>query len=396
LTKSILKAGTEQPKSVTVLTYRNLLNLIDVPNLLRSVELPKYKQILEELRGNIHSGHYSEGGRLPSEAELGVGFSVSRLTVQRALKELQIEGLVDRRAGSGTYVSRRKECKGHLFGLLIPGLGETEIFEPICQGMAKAGRVGGDALLWGDTTHGVEVRAYHAMQLCRDYIDRRVSGVFFAPIEGIPDKDAVNLSITEMLSKASIPIVLLDRCIFPYPGRSRFDLVGIDNRRAGYKMTQHLFDRGCRRPAFMAKTDTAPTVAARIAGFKDAAVANGCCPDRVVHGNPADVVAIREAIDRLSPDGFVCANDTTAVQLMQTLDTLGIGVPDPVRIAGVDDVRYAKHLRVPLTTLHQPCIAMGETAIQVMLSRIAQPNLPARDILLDCHIVERKSCGEAR
>ena len=64
-------------------------------------------------------------------------------------------------------------------------------------------------------------------------------------------------------------------------------------------------------------------------------------------------------------------------------------------IVGIDDVRYAKLLRVPLTTLWQPCQEIGEAAIDVMLSRIARPELPARDILLDCQLIVRESCGEA-
>jgi GntR family transcriptional regulator of arabinose operon len=273
-------------------------------------------------------------------------------------------------------------------------LGETEIFEPICRGMARAGRSGGHALLWGDTLHSVETGANQARQLCSEYIERRVSGVFFASIEGVADKDALNLVISETLAAARIPLVLLDRCIYSYPQRSRFDLVGIDNRRAGYRMTQHLIDRGCRRPAFLGKPHSAPTVDARIAGFRDAAVANGCSPERVVRCDPADAEAMSGTIHSIKPDGFVCANDATAVQLMQILDTLGISVPEQMRIVGIDDVCYARHLRVPLTTLRQPCTAIGEAAIHTMLSRIADPNLPARDILLECSLVERQSCGE--
>lgn len=356
-------------------------------------ELPKYKQILDDLRSKILSGHYREGDRLPSENDLGERFKVSRLTIQRALKELQIEALVGRRAGSGTYVTPRKQPTGHLFGLLIPGLGETEIFEPICQGMAKAGRSGGHALLWGDTTHGDEGPAQHARTLCSDYIQRQVSGVFFAPIERIPDKDAVNAAITEMLASAGIPVVLLDRCILPYPERSRFDLVGIDNRRAGSRMAHFLINHGVGRPVFIARKNSAPTVDARIAGFREAVHAHGLTNEHVAICDPADLQAVQQMMDDLRPDGILCANDATAVQLMRSFETLGVAVPAQVKIAGIDDVRYASHLRIPLTTLRQPCRAMGDTAIQIMLSRIAQPTLPARDLLLDCSLVVRKSCG---
>jgi len=354
---------------------------------------PKYRQILDDLRNSITVGKYAEGDRLPSENDLARRFQVSRLTVQHAIKELQIEGLVNRRAGSGTYVSSRQRGAGHLFGLIIPGLGETEIFEPICQGIAKAGRTGNHALLWGDTTRSLDGRAEQARQLCRTYVERRVSGVFFAPIEGVPDKDGVNVGIAEMIATAGIQLVLLDRCICPYPERSRFDLVGIDNRRAGYRMGMHLIDRGVKRPAFLAHPDSAPTVEARLAGFRDALAARKCSGERVAWCDPSSVEGIRGFLDKLNPDGFLCANDVTAVELMQTLETLGIQVPEQIRMVGIDDVRYASHLRVPLTTLRQPCQDIGEMAFLAMLTRIAEPTLPARDILLECTLVVRQSCG---
>ena len=81
-------------------------------------------------------------------------------------------------------------------------------------------------------------------------IARKVAGVFFAPVEMTPNQDAVNNRISDTLTSAGIPIVLVDRCIRKYPDRSRHDLVGIDNRRAGYRVTSHLLQAGCRRVAF--------------------------------------------------------------------------------------------------------------------------------------------------
>jgi GntR family transcriptional regulator, arabinose operon transcriptional repressor len=358
--------------------------------------VPKYKLILEELRASILLGRYREGDRLPSEMEIGRRFNVSRLTVQRSLKELQIEGLIDRKAGSGTYVATRKQAQGHLLGLLIPGLGGTEIFEPVCRGMAKAGRIGGHALLWsGDSIPGAQSEAAQARQLCLDYVERGVSGVFFAPLEFIPDRDSVNEAIADTLAKAEIPLVLLDRCFRPYPHRSRFDLVGIDNRRAGYRTTEHLIRAGAQRLAFLAHPGSASTVDARIAGFREAAAALGICSAQVLLCQTADAQTISSLMDQFNPDAFICANDATAAELMAALESLTVPVPQQVRVAGIDDARYASHLRVPLTTLRQPCEALGEMAIQVMLSRICQPELPARDVLLDCTLVVRQSCGTA-
>src|SRR3982075_1005381 len=92
------------------------------------------------------------------------------------------------------------------------------------------------ALVWGSLTNGAASKEDRAWQLCRQYIDRRVSGVFFAPLELTPDKEAVNRKIAGALDDAGIPLVLLDRTVVPYPDRGVHDLVGIDNRRAGYRI----------------------------------------------------------------------------------------------------------------------------------------------------------------
>ena len=100
---------------------------------------PKYRQVFEILTRDILSGKYRQGQKFPSEAALVQQFQTSRITIGRALRELAQRGLVERIAGSGTYVRQRQAAEGGLlFGLVIPDLGHTEIFEPICRGIAAA------------------------------------------------------------------------------------------------------------------------------------------------------------------------------------------------------------------------------------------------------------------
>lgn len=357
--------------------------------------LPKYRRIVDALRSAITLGQYGESGRLPSENEFSSQFEVSRLTVQRALKELEFEGLLERRAGSGTFATIRPNKTTLLFGLLIPGLGETEIFEPICQGMAAVGSSVGHSLLWcNHSTEGLSIEA-KTRQLCQEYVSQRVSGVFFAPHESFPEKDSANRTILQMLEQANIPIVILDHCTEVYPARCPHDVIGIDNRRAGFRMTQHLLNVGARKIIFWGHANAAPTVDARAQGFADAHRVLSLPPGPIVVGDCEDDKVLRHWLDAESPDAFVCCNDRTAARLMHTLNNLGVDVPGQVRIVGIDDVRYAKLLRVPLTTLRQPCMDIGAVAVETMISRIASPQRPARDINLACEMVIRRSCGSS-
>src|SRR5437868_1915631 len=65
---------------------------------------PRYRNIFESLSRDIMTGRYQPGQKFPSEAALVKRFGASRITVGHALRDLQHLGLVDRIAGSGTYV----------------------------------------------------------------------------------------------------------------------------------------------------------------------------------------------------------------------------------------------------------------------------------------------------
>jgi len=355
---------------------------------------PKYQIIRDSLSDAITSGEYQPGMRLPSESQLVRKFHASRPTVNRALRELQLSGVIERRVGSGSYVRADIAARGYTFGLLIPELGRTEIFEPICRGMAEAQHAGHHVLLWGSPFGDAANIELQASQACRQLIAKKVSGVFFAPLELTPQKDAINRSVAQSLDRAGIPVVLLDRDLVSYPERSQYDLVGIDNRRAGYVVTKHVIAGGCRRIVFLGRSGSAPTVDARIAGYKRAiAESNLNNGPQVFRVDPADHAKVKNILKRVKPDAFVCANDFTAANLLKTLTDLKVSVPGEVRMVGIDDVKYASLLSVPLTTIHQPCASIGAIAVGAMLDRLRNPKLPARDILLNFHLVVRESCG---
>ena len=355
---------------------------------------PKYQKVFDALASEIESGRFKTGDRLPSEAELERTFGASRITVGRAVRDLQLAGLVERRAGSGSYVKARSVTDALSFGLLIPDLGETEIFEPICQGMMASPLARQHALLWGSLPSAAASKEERAWQLCRQYIDRRVSGVFFAPLELTPGKDAVNRRIAQALDDTGIPLVLLDRSVVPYPDRGVHDLVGIDNRRAGYRITEHLLHLGSRQIAFVAVQNAAATVEAREAGYREALYAwNSPINREFVHRlDPTELDSVRTLMAS-KPEAIVCANDWTAARLMRSILELGYSIPADVRLVGIDDLDYANLLPVPLTTLRQPTREIGAAAFAAMLDRVSRPETPVRDILLQTQLVVRRSCG---
>lgn len=70
-----------------------------------STSKPRYQQLKDHIIERISSGELQPSDRVPSENELVEAMSVSRMTANRALRELNDEGYVDRVAGRGTFVS---------------------------------------------------------------------------------------------------------------------------------------------------------------------------------------------------------------------------------------------------------------------------------------------------
>ncbi|MBU3740448.1 MAG: GntR family transcriptional regulator [Rhodoferax sp.] len=69
------------------------------------MSLPAYEQVKAFIKSRIHEGDWRPGDPVPSEAALQQQFGLSRMTVNRALRELVVEGLVSRTQGSGTVVA---------------------------------------------------------------------------------------------------------------------------------------------------------------------------------------------------------------------------------------------------------------------------------------------------
>lgn len=358
-------------------------------------ELPLHRAIYEQLLKEIENGTYGVGDRLPSEAVLCERFSASRITVAKAIGTLQREQLVRRRAGSGTFVQQPVNAGSAMrFGLLIPDLGVTEIFEPICRGMMSSPLARPHSLMWGHSLGDAVPAEAAAEDLCRQFIAQKMTGVFFAPLEFARDRYAANHRIVNALEKAKIAVVLLDRGLELFPDRSRFDLIGIDNHRAGAAVTQHLLHAGAQRPVFVSLQDAGGTVYERAAGYWTILREAGLpYPGAVCHGDPDDAGFVQGVLDRERPDALVCANDRTAASVMRFLLSRGVKVPQEVRVTGVDDVKYAQFLPVALTTIHQNCAEMGRAAMETMLNRLENPVRPGRVVLTDFYLEVRESCG---
>lgn len=71
----------------------------------RWIEMNKYSNLASDLRQSIADGTYGPGDKLPTIPQLCEEYGVSKITVKRAMDELELQGLIARRRGAGTFVT---------------------------------------------------------------------------------------------------------------------------------------------------------------------------------------------------------------------------------------------------------------------------------------------------
>ena len=351
----------------------------------------KHTEIFNILRQEILTGRYDNYERFPSEAMLAQRFKVSRPTITRALLGLKAAGLLSGRSGSGTYLGA---TAGYI-GMIIPDRDWNSFFSTVANGIETAANKRGYTVLKDDcTAKDPEVRAQQMHQLANEFTTKRVKGVIVEPFDASAISDYATAQVLVKLGKASIPVVLLDRDTVPYPKRSDYDLVGIDNVQAGFRLARHLIDCGARRPYFYLVPYSGSAAQERLVGFEHAVISAGLPWDakHVISCDVTDISALKKIFSgHTKPDAIGCCNDHMAAGLLQTLSSIKVRVPRDILMGGFDDCYLASMLNPPLTTIRQPAKEVAEVAFEQLLKRIEDPARPPCKILLDTTLTVRKS-----
>jgi DNA-binding LacI/PurR family transcriptional regulator len=353
-----------------------------------------YKKIYDMLKKDIINNVYPFESYLPTESTLAKKFAVSRPTIAKVYNSLQEEGYVIKKPGTGTTVIYKTQKEIPTFGLLLPGAGESEIFSIINERFLDQSKNGLFECMWeGTTTGNAELRKELIEKCLNDYISQKVNGIFFAPLERINNAERLNKEVCQKIKDAGIPLVLIDRDIVEFPLRSDFDLVCLDNFKGGYIMAQHLIDMGCEQIHYFFRPDSAASVQMRFYGIT-AAMQDKNLPfgnRNAITGDPEDLKLIKSIPIISGKTGIICANDSTAAVLMSSLDTLGIKITSDILVAGYDDMKYAAHLKYPLTSFRQPCTEITDVAIDLMFRRLHRPGSKPLLVNIEGTLVTRES-----
>jgi GntR family transcriptional regulator len=93
-----------------------------LPALDRSASVPLWMQFRDALRSRILQGHFTVGAKLPTEAEFGEQFGISRIVVREALADLVRSGLIYKIRGQGAFVSTPERDEDFVSSSTLTGL----------------------------------------------------------------------------------------------------------------------------------------------------------------------------------------------------------------------------------------------------------------------------------
>lgn len=274
-------------------------------------------------------------------------------------------------------------ARTHSIGLAISGLSNPYFSDLIAAIEAQAAEHG-CTLLLGDTHDEPQ----QELQMVQELVRRRVDGLLLAPSTGAED------GTLRYLATQSLPVVLIDRFL-----PVGIDQVGPENEGPTAQLVEHLAERGHRRIGLVAGLQGLSTTEERIRGYRVGLQSSGLPVDEALIASgasrhePARIATHRLLDTADPPTALVAANNAMTIGVMHALRERGLNVPDDIALVAFDDFEWSDLFRPHLTVIAQPTSAIGSKAVQLLLSRLDEPDRAPQSIRLAPTFVHRESCG---
>jgi LacI family transcriptional regulator len=315
------------------------------------------------------------GQRLASEPTLAAELGVSRKTLRGALRELEAEGLVERRHGAGTFVLERgKKPRGQKAAqIAIIVKGRTDQLE----GWDYSGEMIRAMLGWG---RRLKVRCSVLSVADQEECERVWDGKYMSRFGGyVAVQHDDRTLLNHLLKLRRGPVALLDHTLRDLP------IVGVvdGSFEGGRAVARHLLAMGHRRIGFVDCYNSPVTNPERIAGYKTALFEKGVDFDQeLVVAQPVSssrmteedaAVFARQAVEQLlglaDPATAIFAfDDNRALPVMRALEERGLRVGRDICLAGHGDSAFRKGTCDSLTSCRIYPRLMGREAIKAVLA----------------------------
>ncbi|MDP2792204.1 MAG: LacI family DNA-binding transcriptional regulator [Rectinemataceae bacterium] len=223
--------------------------------------------------------------------------------------------------------------------------------------------------------------------LCLELLkDEYVSGAIIAPTSNTANSTTKQINL-------GIPIVAINRKIQSMD----VDSVLTDNFDSAYKLVSHLVDDGYTRIGGIFSNNNS-TVRARYEGFRralqDRNIAHEpeleyMCDTTEENGYEGAKILLQKTTP---PEVVIAANGSMATGAYRSFRDCGINIPQDIGFACFDESPWTTLVNPQITVIRQPTYDIGKSAIELLFSRIAEPDRPIRDIVLRGELIIRESC----
>lgn len=218
-----------------------------------SPRVNRYVQLCDELRQRIVVGDFKPGDRLPSFTEMRQQYGVSQSTLERAHGMLELEGLIERKRGAGTFVLEMKtngHANSHVNGKPAkPSFLNRAIavFTPFAKPVEAHQASGWLEWIGQSAINQVQAAGRHVVTLHPEIsgeelealVSDRPLGVL---VSAVITEDSLPLTLIQKLRQANIPVVAYGGD----PQQLGCDCVLSDHEQGGYELTRLLIEKGCR------------------------------------------------------------------------------------------------------------------------------------------------------
>ena len=280
-----------------------------------------------------------------------------------------------------SLVTRRTQ----MVGLVVPDLG-SHFFAEMAKGMGRKIQAKGFHLITSSSDEDPERERQEIDWL----VSRRVDALAVCSVH-----NAGSAAEFHHLEEKKVPYILVDRH-FP---ALKVTFVGGNDEAIGRMATKHLIECGCKRIAHIRGPEFA-NARARERGYRKTLSRNklGVRDDYVASGELSESSGsgyrAAQALLKIKPrpDGIFCFNDSTAVGALKAILEAGLKVPNDVAVIGAGNDRHSDVFLVPLTTIDQRCLEIGENAGEQVLRLLrAKRTPPAKIIHIEPRLIVRAS-----
>lgn len=203
-------------------------------------------------------------------------------------------------------------------------------------------------------------------------------------------------NLIELLDHKGIPSVILGNNVLgKTPDFKNKDVIFSDDTQGGHDMARYLISLGHRNIWYVGNTHL-PWFARCFDGYRRAMEASGLEPHQssIDSEDDAEVgyLATKSLLSRGEPVTAIFAgNDATAHGVYKALRESGLSIPDDISVAGCDDTVGAM-LYPGLTTIREFPEQLGKKMVEMVLNRIAKPDMAPQIVTIPVEFVKRDSC----